>query len=347
MNSISPNAKPMLAALKGQSLTPPPVWLMRQAGRYLPEYRQLRSQAANFLDFCFRPDLAVEATLQPIRRYNLDGAVLFSDILTVPWALGQKVEFVNGEGPKLEPIRTANDLDRLTLSGATDRLAPVYETVRGVAPSLPAHTALIGFAGAPWTVASYMVEGGGSRDFLLARELALSEPGLFGRLVQIVVDTTIDHLSAQIEAGAELVQLFDSWAGVLPEAQFRQFVIEPTRTIAAALKDRHPQIPLIGFPRGAGGMLGAYARETGVTAVGLDTQVPLSWAFSVLPEGMPVQGNLDPVALVVGGSALETGVARILEQAEGRPLIFNLGHGVPQTTPPDHVADLVRLVRGT
>jgi uroporphyrinogen decarboxylase len=347
MNSISPNAKPMLAALKGQSLTPPPVWLMRQAGRYLPEYRQLRSQAANFLDFCFRPDLAVEATLQPIRRYNLDGAVLFSDILTVPWALGQKVEFVNGEGPKLEPIRTANDLDRLTLSGATDRLAPVYETVRGVAPSLPAHTALIGFAGAPWTVASYMVEGGGSRDFLLARELALSEPGLFGRLVQIVVDTTIDHLSAQIEAGAELVQLFDSWAGVLPEAQFRQFVIEPTRTIAAALKDRHPQIPLIGFPRGAGGMLGAYASETGVTAVGLDTQVPLSWAFSVLPEGMPVQGNLDPVALVVGGSALETGVARILEQAEGRPLIFNLGHGVPQTTPPDHVADLVRLVRGT
>ncbi len=338
--------KPFLKTLAGQPSSSPPVWLMRQAGRYLPEYKKLRSQSKGFLDFCFRPELAIEATLQPIRRFGLDAAILFSDILTVPWALGQKVEFLEGEGPKLEALCSAGDLDALNLEGVTQRLAPVYETVAGVLAALPNETALIGFAGAPWTVAAYMVEGHGSRDFLVAKAFGMGQPDMFQRLLDIVTAATIEHLSAQIEAGAETVQLFDSWAGVLAEAEFRRWVIEPTRVIAAALRERHPQIPVIGFPRGAGGLLSAYAAETGVTAVGLDTQVPMGWALKTLPTDLPVQGNLDPVALVVGGKALENGVRAILDSAKGRPLIFNLGHGVPQTTPPEHVAELVRLVRG-
>lgn len=346
MKSASLSEKPFLAALAGKNLSPPPIWLMRQAGRYLPEYKKLRAQSTGFLNFCFRPDLAIEATLQPIRRFGLDAAILFSDILTIPWALGQKVEFLEGEGPKLEQLCSANDLDRLNLDGLTERLAPVYRTVTGVSAALPTKTALIGFAGAPWTVAAYMVEGHGSRDFIVAKSFGLSEPELFDRLLGIVTTATIEHLSAQIEAGAEAVQLFDSWAGVLAEAEFVRWVIQPTRVIAAALRARHPSIPLIGFPRGAGGLLPVYARETGVTAIGLDTQVPLGWALDVLPAKLPVQGNLDPVALVVGGKALENGIRTILDRAKGRPLIFNLGHGVPQTTPPEHVAELVRLVRG-
>jgi uroporphyrinogen decarboxylase len=345
MNSVSIAQKPFLAVLAGQTISPAPLWLMRQAGRYLPEYRALRAQSKNFLDFCFRPELAVEATLQPIRRYGLDAAILFSDILTVPWALGQKVEFLEGEGPKLEPLRSARDLDRLELAGMVERLSPVYRTVAGVSAVLPDKTALIGFAGAPWTVAAYMVEGHGSRDFLIAKSFGMAEPAAFRRLLDIVTQATIQHLFAQIEAGAEAVQLFDSWAGVLAETEFRQWVIEPTRVIAAALRARFPAIPLIGFPRGAGGMLASYALETKVGAVGLDTQVPLDWALQVLPRTLPVQGNLDPVALVVGGLALKDGVRRILDRTRGRPLIFNLGHGVPQTTPPEHVAELVRLVR--
>jgi uroporphyrinogen decarboxylase len=337
--------KPFLTALAGRAVNPSPIWLMRQAGRYLPEYRQLRAQSKNFLDFCFRPDLAIEATLQPIRRFDLDAAILFSDILTVPWALGQKVEFLEGEGPKLEPLRSAGDLDRLDLGGLVERLAPVYRTVAGVAASLPSKTALIGFAGAPWTVAAYMVEGEGSRDFIVAKSFGMARPDLFQRLLDMVTDATIAHLSAQIEAGAEAVQLFDSWAGVLAEAEFRAWVIEPTRAIATAIGVRYPAIPLIGFPRGAGGMLPIYAERTGVGAIGLDTQVPLGWALSVLPPNLPVQGNLDPVALVVGGRTLREAVKVILDRARGRALIFNLGHGVPQTTPPDHVTELVRLVR--
>jgi uroporphyrinogen decarboxylase len=298
------------------------------------------------LDFCFRPELAIEATLQPIRRFGFDAAILFSDILTVPWALGQKVEFLEGEGPKLAPICSESDLDRLVLDGVTARLAPVYQTVIGVAAALPAQTALIGFAGSPWTVAAYMVEGHGSRDFIVAKSFGMSQPKAFDRLLEIVTLATIEHLSAQIEAGAEAVQLFDSWAGVLAEAEFIRWVIEPTYRIAAALRARHPTIPLIGFPRGAGGLLPLYAQDTGVTAIGLDTQVPLGWALDVLPSNLPVQGNLDPVALVVGGRPLRDGISRILDQAKGRPLIFNLGHGVPQTTPPEHVAELVSLVRG-
>jgi uroporphyrinogen decarboxylase len=346
MNSASLMEKPFLAALTGEAVNPPPIWLMRQAGRYLPEYKKLRAQSTGFLDFCFRPDLAIEATLQPIRRFGLDAAILFSDILTIPWALGQKVEFLEGEGPKLEPIGSETDLNRLSPEGLVERLAPVYRTVAGVAALLPPKTALIGFAGAPWTVAAYMVEGHGSRDFIVAKSFGMAEPKLFTRLLEIVTTATIEHLSAQIDAGAEAVQLFDSWAGVLAQAEFVRWVIEPTRAIASALRARHPSIPLIGFPRGAGGLLPLYAEETGVTALGLDTQVPLGWALEALPANLPVQGNLDPVALVVGGKALEDGIRTILDQTKGRPFIFNLGHGVPQTTPPEHVAELVRLVRG-
>ena len=346
MNASSSTQKPFLAVLSGQAITPPPIWLMRQAGRYLPEYKALRVKSAGFLDFCFRPELAIEATLQPIRRFDLDAAILFSDILTVPWALGQKVEFLEGEGPKLEPLRSAGDIEHLNSSGVTERLAPVYQTVTGVAAALPKHTALIGFAGAPWTVAAYMVEGHGSRDFLVAKGFGMARPELFDTILDIVTVATIDHLSAQIAAGAEAVQLFDSWSGVLAEREFRRWVIAPTRRIAEAMRIRHPGVPLIGFPRGAGGLLTDYAAETGVSAVGLDTQVPLGWALGALPPTLPVQGNLDPAALVTGGQALRDGVRTILDQTRGRPLIFNLGHGVPLTTPPDHVAELVRLVRG-
>ncbi len=346
MNASSNVQKPFLTVLSGQEASPSPIWLMRQAGRYLPEYRALRSRAANFLDFCFRPELAVEATLQPIHRFGLDAAILFSDILTVPWALHQKVEFLEGEGPVLAPLRSADDIDRLWTEGVTERLAPVYQTVTGVAAALPEHTALIGFAGAPWTVTAYMVEGHGSRDFLIAKGFGMAKPDLFDRILDIVTTATIDHLSAQIVAGAEAVQLFDSWAGVLAEREFRRWVIEPTVRIVTALRARHPGVGLIGFPRGAGGLLPDYARETGVSAVGLDTQVPLGWAMKVLPPGLPVQGNLDPVALLTGGQSLSEGIRQILDQTTGRPLVFNVGHGVPISTPPDNVAELVRLVRG-
>jgi len=346
MNRDHSMEKPFLAALGGQAVRPAPIWLMRQAGRYLPEYRALRTKARNFLDFCFTPERAVEATLQPIRRFGLDAAILFSDILTVPWALGQRVEFLEGEGPQLEPVRNVEDLARLRQDGALERLKPVYETVSGVAGILPGGTALIGFAGGPWTVAAYMVEGHGSRDFAAAKTWAMADPDGFGRLIDIVVRTTIDHLSAQIAAGAETVQLFDSWAGVLAETEFRRWVIAPSLAVTEGLRRRHPKTPIIGFPRGAGGMLGAYARETGVTAVGLDTQAPLGWALGEVPAAMPVQGNLDPIALVTGGAALRAGTEAILRETQGRPFVFNLGHGVPMTAPPEHVAELVGLVRG-
>ena len=347
---MKPNTKPntaknLLGVAQGKAARPAPVWLMRQAGRYLPEYRELRQQAPSFLDFCFNPELAVEATLQPIRRFGLDAAILFSDILTVPWALGQKVEFVNGEGPKLEPIRNAAGLDRLVPDGVVERLAPVYRTVQGVAAALPDETTLIGFGGAPWTLAAYMVEGEGSRDYAAAKTLGMGDPATFARLLDILVTATIEHLSAQISAGAEIVQLFDSWAGVLAEPEFRRWVIAPTRAIVTELKRRHPDTPIIGFPRGAGVLLPAYALETGIDVVGLDTQVPVAWAASSLPDSVVMQGNLDPIALLVGGRVLEEGVVSILDQAGSRPLIFNLGHGVLQQTPPDNVAKLLELVR--
>jgi uroporphyrinogen decarboxylase len=335
----------MLRALAGETLNPPPLWLMRQAGRYLPEYRKLRAGAGSFLELCFTPDLAVEVTLQPIRRFAFDAAILFSDILVVPHALGQALSFREGEGPVLAPVRTADDVARLRPEGLHETLAPVYETVRRLAVALPDGVALIGFAGAPWTVATYMVEGGTSRDFHHAKLWAYRDPAGFARLIDRLVDATTGYLLRQVEAGAEILQLFDSWAGVLPEAQFGRWVIEPTRRIVSAVRGVHPDIPIIGFPRGAGALYPRYFTETGVTAVSLDTAVPAGWAREALQAIGPVQGNLDPLALVAGGDAMAKATADILASFGSGPFIFNLGHGIVPETPPEHVAELIALVR--
>lgn len=337
--------KPLLVALAGEVVRPAPVWLMRQAGRYLPEYRALRAREPDFLRFCLTPKLATEVTLQPIRRFGLDGAILFSDILVPPFALGHGVRFVEGKGPVLERVTSRAQVEALDLSRARGVWAPVMETVRRLQGALPPGVTLIGFAGAPFTVAAYMVEGGGSRDFAEARRMAFAEPGLFGALVARLEEATIDYLSAQAEAGAEALMLFDSWAGVLSPAQFRRWVIEPTARIAAALRARFPAVPLIGFPRGAGPMLGDYAEGTGAQAVGLDTALPAAWAARILPAGVTGQGNLDPMALVAGGAALAEEVATLMRAVAGRPWVVNLGHGIVPQTPPEHVAELVALVR--
>ena len=338
-------AKTLLRALAGEALPLPPVWLMRQAGRYLPEYRALRQQAAGFLDLCFSPERAAEVTLQPIRRFGMDAAILFSDILVVPYALGRAVTFREGEGPVLEKLTTREEAAALELDGMLDRLEPVYVTVERVKVALPPETALIGFAGAPWTVATYMVEGGTSRDFAAVKRWALADPESFDVLLNRLAEATAVHLSAQIDAGAEVVQLFDSWAGLLPEAAFRRCVIVPTRRIVAELRERHPRVPVIGFPRGAGLMYRAYVQETGISAVGLDSAVPCEIAHRTLQSVVPVQGNLDPMLLLAGGTAMEEAVAAIRASFAGGPFVFNLGHGVLPDTPVEHVAHLVELLR--
>lgn len=338
--------KPFLRALKGETLERPPFWLMRQAGRYLPEYRATRAEAGGFLDLCFDPDRATEVTLQPIRRYGMDAAILFSDILVVPWGLGQELRFAEGEGPILPPIRDEAGMAGLRLDGLTERLAPVYETVRRLAAALPAETALIGFAGAPWTVACYMVEGRGGKEYLEIKSWAYRDPDGFGRLIDLLVEATVAHLSAQIAAGAEAVQIFDSWAGVLPEDQFRRWVVAPTKAIVAALRARHPGTPIIGFPRLAGPMAEPYVRETGVDCVGIDTAMPLGFAKARLQPLACVQGNLDPAWLVAGGEGLERAARAILEGLGDGPFVFNLGHGVVPRTPPENVARLAELIRG-
>ncbi|WP_245825710.1 uroporphyrinogen decarboxylase [Oceanibaculum nanhaiense] len=342
--AITPG-KRMLRALKGERLDKPPFWLMRQAGRYLPEYREIRSQAGGFLDLCFSPKLACEVTLQPIRRYGMDAAILFSDILIVPYGLGQGVAFKEGEGPVLDPVRNASDLSRLSLDGFHERVAPVYETVSRIAEALPKETTLIGFAGSPWTVATYIAEGGGSKEFVAVKRWAYGDPEGFGQLIDLLVEATVSYLSHQVEAGAEVLQLFDSWAGALPEPGFRRWCIEPTIRIVAALKARHPDIPIIGFPRGAGTLYVPYATETGIDAVSLDTTVSVAWAAEALQSKLPVQGNLDPILLVAGGDALDREVERILSGFSGGAHIFNLGHGVTQTTPPETVERLARRLR--
>ena len=341
-------AKPLLRALGGEAVWPPPMWLMRQAGRYLPEYREVRERAGGFIALCTTPGLAAEVTVQPIRRYGMDGAILFSDILMVPWALGQPLRFAEGEGPVLEPLRDAAGIAGLEPARLRERAAPIFETVRLTRALLAAHhprTALIGFAGSPWTVAAYMVEGHGSRDFHTARGMAFGDPVLFGRLIRTLVESTTDYLLAQIEAGAEAVMLFDSWAGMLPPSQFRRWVIEPTATIVRNVKRLHPSIPVIGFPRLAGPLIGEYVQRTGVNTVAMDTAMDLRFAASAVPGSVGLQGNLDPLALVVGGAALEAEARQILAAMRGRPFVFNLGHGIEKVTPPEHVAQLVRLVR--
>jgi uroporphyrinogen decarboxylase len=322
---------------------------MRQAGRYLPEYRAIRATVPDFIALCTTPDLATEVTLQPIRRYGFDAAILFSDILILPWALGQGLEFKEGEGPVLPPIRDEAGFRALDPSRLTERTAPVMQAVRQIRAALTREgfdsTTLIGFAGAPFTVACYMIEGSGSRDFAATRTLAWQNPSLFDRIIDLVTDATIAYLAAQIEAGAETLMLFDSWAGILAPEQFRRYVIGPTRRIVAALRVQHPDVPVIGFPRMAGLSIEAYALETGVNAVGLDTAMDLTCVAPLLPNSVTAQGNLDPLVLVAGGNAMADETQAILAAMRGRPFIFNLGHGIVPQTPPDHVAALVDLVR--
>jgi uroporphyrinogen decarboxylase len=337
--------KPLLAVLRGERRNPVPMWMMRQAGRYLPEYRQLRADKGSFLDLVYDSDAAAEITLQPLRRFpELDAAILFSDILIVPFAIGQNLTFVAGEGPRLTPPLDSGSLDDLT--PFLTRLEPIYETVRKVKAALEPSKTLIGFAGAPWTVATYMVAGQGSRDQSETRRLAYADPGRFGEIIDRIEKVTLDYLSGQIEAGAEALQLFDSWAGSLSPAQFEQWVIAPTARFVGALRERHPDVPVIGFPKGAGSKLAAYARETGVDAIGIDETVDPLWAADELPPKLPVQGNLDPLALIAGGNSLEASTRRILDAFAGRPHIFNLGHGILPDTPIAHVEQLIRLMKG-
>ena len=336
--------KPLLRVLAGERLDPPPAWLMRQAGRYLSEYRAVRAEAGSFLDLCYNPELAAEVTLQPIRRFGFDAAILFSDILVVPHALGQKLWFAEGEGPRLEPRMAETALE--TLTPAPERLQPVLETVRKVKAALPPEVTFIGFAGAPWTVATYMVEGRGSKDQATARSMAYQEPERFQQLINAIVEQTISYLLDQIEAGVEVVQIFDSWSGTLSPSQFRQWVIAPTQRIVDAIREKHPGFPIIGFPKGAGAKLVEYAEKTGVSAVGLDETVDPVWANAALPKGLPVQGNLDPLALRAGGEALDSAVDAILEALDGRPHIFNLGHGILPDVPVAHVERLLKRLRG-
>lgn len=335
----------VLDVLRGATRTPPPIWLMRQAGRYLPEYRETRKSAGGFLDLCYNPDFAVEVTLQPIRRFGFDASILFSDILVVPHALGRKLEFHEGRGPIMEPLDLM-EVERL--EEASDRfhehLAPVYETVRRLRAELPAETTLLGFCGAPWTVATYMIAGHGTPDQAPARLATFRRPQEMSRLLDLVAERSAEYLIRQIDAGADAVQIFDSWSGVLDEAAFEACCVAPVRKIVDRVRAVHPDTPIIGFPKGAGSLYDSYRQKTGVTALGLDWTVPLSQARRLQAEGA-VQGNLDPLRLVAGGKALEEGVDRILEALGDGPLIFNLGHGITPEAPIAHVEVMIARVR--
>jgi uroporphyrinogen decarboxylase len=344
MLRVPSSTSSLLNVLAGQATSPPPIWLMRQAGRYLPEYRQVRAKAPSFLDLCRAPEFAAEITLQPLRRFDLDAAIVFSDILIVPYALGQTVEFVEGEGPKLVPVRDTKAIAALDRTAVANALAPVYETIELVVTQLPQAIPLIGFCGAPWTVATYMVEGGGSKDQAAARLLAYHEPETFQRLVDILVEVSADHLVNQVKAGARVLQIFDSWAGALPEDEFERWCIAPTKTLVALVKAKAPETPVIGFPRGAGLLAERYARETSIDAVGCDTAMPVGW-MQRLQVHLPVQGNLDPVLLLAGGAQLDRRIATILETLSAGSFIFNLGHGILPDTPIEHVERLVSLVK--
>jgi len=335
----------LLATLAGTRFPTPPIWLMRQAGRYLPEYRAIRATTRSFLDFCYTPDKAVEATLQPVRRFALDAAILFSDILVVPDALGQKVWFEEGEGPKLEALTDPVQFGRLSRARLAEHLAPVYRAITAAREVLPAATALLGFAGAPFTLACYMIEGGVSRDFAKVKLWAYRHPDSFGLLIDLLVEAITDHLAFQVEAGADAVQLFDSWAGILPEEQLFGWSLEPMVRIAHSLKARHPKVPIIAFPRAVGPAALMYRRPDAFSALSIDTAIGAHWAAQELQPHICVQGNLDPMMLVAGGAALKREATRILDKLGRGPFIFNLGHGVVPQTPPEHVAELVEIVR--
>jgi uroporphyrinogen decarboxylase len=341
------SVKPFLAALAGERRTTPPIWLMRQAGRYLPEYRELRTQAPTFLEFCYTPRFAVEATLQPIRRFGFDAAILFSDILVMPDALGQRVSFESGDGPRLDPIGDAEGLAKLKDEPDWGKLAPVFEALERVKADLPKETALIGFCGAPWTVASYMIAGRGTPDQAPARLFAYRHPQLFARLINRLIDASAEYLRRQFAAGADAAQIFDSWAGVLPPAEFDRWCVAPIQAIAAKVRAETPNARLIAFPRGAGTQLAKFAHLTELDAVGLDTATEPGVAIAALPERFTFQGNLDPLALVAGGRRLDEEIERVLSGFKGRAHIFNLGHGVLPETPVEHVERLVARVRSS
>ena len=334
----------LLATLRGQNGNERPMWLMRQAGRYLPEYRALRAAKGGFLALVYDPNAAAEITLQPIRRFGFDGAILFSDILIVPYAMGQELEFLAGEGPKLSPRLVDSTLAKLEM--VPERLTPIYETVKLVKAGLGTGHTLLGFAGSPWTVATYVVAGEGSRDQHETRAMAYRDPQAFQAIIDAIIAVTVDYLAGQIEAGAEAVQLFDSWAGSLAPAEFARWVIAPNATIVSRLKARYPDVPIIGFPKGAGEKLAAYARETQVDALGIDETIDPLWAAKTLPAGLPVQGNLDPLLLLAGGPELEKQTLAVLDAFADRPHVFNLGHGIGQFTPLEHVEQLQSVVRG-
>lgn len=333
-------------ALAGETGPRPPVWLMRQAGRYLPEYRELRKNAGSFLDLCFTPELAVEVTVQPIRRFGMDAAILFSDILVVPHALGQPVSFVEGEGPRLEPVRSAAEITDFEAAIVVDRLAPVFETIERLHQALPEETTLIGFAGAPWTVATYMVEGGSSRNFAHVKGWSSAAPDAFQALIDVLVDATSAYLIEQVARGVEVVQLFDTWAGALSEAGFERWCLAPIIEIARRVKEAWPDIPVIVFPRGVGVQYVRFARESVVDAVSIDSAVPVAWAKRELQPHGAVQGNLDPISLIAGGAVLEREAEHILATLGTGPFVFNLGHGIVPETPPENVARLIEIVRG-
>ncbi len=340
------NDKPLLRVLSGDRQPVPPVWLMRQAGRYLPEYRAVRARAGSFLELCFNPELAAEVTLQPIRRFGFDAAILFSDILVIPHALGQTVRFAEGEGPRLDPLADAAALNGVRREADQAILTPVYETVRRVKAQLQKDVTLIGFCGAPWTVATYMVAGRGTPDQMPARQLAAREPVAFAQLIDVIVHASAEYLIHQLDAGAECVQIFDTWAGTLPLHEFDRWCVRPTKLLVAKVRRRYPQAKIIGFPRGAGEKIPEYVNATGVDAVSLETGIDREFACASIQSRVPVQGNLDPEILCAGGEALDQAVDEVMAAFAGAPFIFNLGHGILPQTPIANVARMLARVRG-
>jgi uroporphyrinogen decarboxylase len=338
--------KPLLRVLAGEHQPMPPIWMMRQAGRYLPEYREVRAKAGGFLDLCFTPELAAEVTLQPVRRFGFDAAILFSDILVIPLALGRKLWFVEGEGPRLEPLESAEALLAVRREADENVLAPIYETVKRVKSALPSQTALIGFCGAPWTVATYMVAGQGTPDQAPAKTLALREPQAFQYLIDCLVEASVGYLTRQLEAGVEVVQIFDTWAGSLPPDAFERWCVQPTRRMVEALRKARPGARVIGFPRGAGRHIPRYVEQTKVDAVSLESGIDRTFARAEIQSRVPVQGNVDPLTLLEGGAALDREVDAVLEAFGAGPLIFNLGHGILPQTPVAHVERMLQRVRG-
>jgi len=336
-------ARKVLRVIRGETVFPPPIWMMRQAGRYLPEYKETRQQAGSFLELCYSPDLAVEVTLQPIRRFGFDAAILFSDILVVPHALGRDLRFEEGRGPVMTPI-DAEEIFWLETGGVAKRLEPVYETVRLLRSALPDETTLLGFCGAPWTVATYMIAGHGTPDQAPARLFAYRYPDAFQKLLNDLADVSAEYLIEQLDAGADAVQIFDSWSGVLDEICFERFCVQPVARIVEKVRAAYPDAPIIGFPKGAGALYAHYREKTGVDVLGLDWSVPLSFAAKLQEHGA-VQGNLDPLRVVAGGAALDEGVDAILETLGDGPLIFNLGHGITPNAPIEHVEQMIARVR--